>query len=338
MEYITPDWYDDPVRLAEFKSNLAPIVLFTYNRLDHTKQTVEALQKNIFAEDSLLYIYSDAPKNEKAIESVNAVREYLHGVTGFKGIYIIEREENWGLARNIIDGVTKIVNKYGKIIVVEDDIVTSSNFLKYMNDALELYKDMPRVMEINAYTYPIEKEGLPEQFFLGIAGCWGWATWDRAWKYFKRDPENVRDSFSEDEIHRFTLEGNWPDVWEQVLANCDGRLYTWAVFWFVAIFKQNGLTLWPRDSIAANVGMDGSGEHCGATEDFNQKINTKKLNRFPKNASENNQARQAVGKWYYEFAIKHRPSLLRRALHSIKIAIWGDVPIKVLLNRWGITK
>ena len=116
--------------------DLAPIVLFVYNRPDHTRQTVEALQKNELAIDSELFIYSDATKNENAEQKVNEVREYIKNINGFKKVTIVEREKNWGLANSIIDGVTKIVNEYGKIIVLEDDLVTSPYFLKFMNWAL----------------------------------------------------------------------------------------------------------------------------------------------------------------------------------------------------------
>ncbi|MEN6292732.1 MAG: hypothetical protein ABFD07_12055, partial [Methanobacterium sp.] len=112
---------------------LAPIVLFVYNRLWHTRQTVEALQKNELVADSELFIFSDAPKNESAIDNVTDVREYCNTITGFKKITIIERDNNWGLANSIIDGVTKIVNEDGRVIVLEDDLVTSPFFLMYMN-------------------------------------------------------------------------------------------------------------------------------------------------------------------------------------------------------------
>ena len=166
LNYADLVWDRDENARAEYMNNLAPIVLFTYNRLDHTKQTVEALRANLYAKESVLYIYSDAPKTEAAGEAVQAVRDYLHTIDGFCEVYIILREENWGLARNIMDGVTEIVNQYGKIIVLEDDIVTSKYFLKYMNDALTLYKDFPQVMSVSGYMYPIEKENLPETFFM----------------------------------------------------------------------------------------------------------------------------------------------------------------------------
>ena len=119
---------------------LAPIVIFVYNRPNHTRQTVEALRKNELANESELFIYADAPKNENAVVKVNEVREYIKSVDGFKKVTIIHREKNWGLANSIIDGVTKIVNEYGKIIVLEDDLITSPNFLSFTNQALDFYE------------------------------------------------------------------------------------------------------------------------------------------------------------------------------------------------------
>ena len=132
-------------------NKLAPIVLFVYNRPEHTKLTVMALQKNELARESELFIYSDAPKNLDVKVKTDEVRKYIKSISGFKKIIIIEREKNWGLAASIIDGVTKIINEYGKIIVLEDDLVTSSYFLKFMNEALEFYKNEDKVWHISGW-------------------------------------------------------------------------------------------------------------------------------------------------------------------------------------------
>lgn len=297
-QYADLYWDREPAEKEKFIAQLAPIVLFTYNRLKHTKQTIEALQENVYASDSELFIYSDAPKTDKAVAEVQAVRDYLHSINGFKKITIIERDENWGLARNIIDGVTSIVNKYGKIIVLEDDIVTSRYFLKYMNDALKIYENESRVMEINGYAAPMETEGLPETYFLEFADCWGWATWDRAWKFFKRNPEELRYSFSQEEIKKFNLDGAYKGFWQQVLDNCDGRLYTWAIFWHAAVFKNNGVSLMVRDSLVINEGFDGSGEHCGKDYSLVSVSVDKVIEKYPLNISENKLARERIKVFY----------------------------------------
>jgi len=162
---------------------LAPIVLFVYNRPWHMRQTIEALQKNELAEVSELFIFSDGPKSEADKEKVLEVREYIKTIPGFKSVTLIKRERNIGLAQSIITGVTDVINRYGRIIVLEDDMVTSPYFLKFMNEALEFYKDAEKVVCVHGYIYPIEAK-LPETFFLRGADCWGWATWKRGWDLF----------------------------------------------------------------------------------------------------------------------------------------------------------
>ena len=212
-------------------SALAPVVLFTYNRLDHTRQTVEALQRNVLAEETELFIYSDAPKNDSASQSVAAVRDYLHGITGFKHVEIIERDENWGLARNIIDGVTKIVNEYGKIIVLEDDIVTSRYFLQYMNAALYKYNEYEQVQAVSGYSYIQNIEQGKNAYFLPVTSCWGWATWKRVWDGFTREPEQVLKRYTKSQIERFNLDGTY-DFWSQIEMNAvsDGMFKSFQPF------------------------------------------------------------------------------------------------------------
>lgn len=316
LKYAELLWDHDEKTHTQYMKDLAPIVLFTYNRLDHTKKTIEALQGNIYAKESSLFIYSDAPKTEKDAVSVQIVRDYLQTVDGFRTVRIIMREENWGLARNIMDGVTQIVNEYGKIIVLEDDIVTSKYFLKYMNDALVLYKDLPQVMCISGYMYPIEKENLPETFFMHAGYCWGWATWRESWSFFKRDPKDLIQEFTKDDIYHFNLEGA-ADFWQQVVDNALGKLYTWAVFWDAAIFQNQGLTLVPRDSLTLNVGMDGTGEHCGVTDLYRVVINQKPIHFFPLEIQELPLARER----HHLFFKMQKPSFIRRLARKGKSGI-----------------
>ena len=316
LKYAELLWDHDEKAHTQYMKDLAPIVLFTYNRLDHTKKTIEALQRNIYAKESSLFIYSDAPKTEKDAVSVQSVRDYLQTVDGFRAVWIIMREENWGLARNIMDGVTQIVNEYGKIIVLEDDIFTSKYFLKYMNDALTLYKDFPKVMSVSGYMYPIEKENLPETFFMHAGYCWGWATWRESWSFFKRDPKKLIQEFTKDDIYHFNLEGA-ADFWQQVIANEKGTLYTWAVFWESAIFQNHGLTLTPRDSLTFNMGMDGTGEHCGSTDLYNTIITDRAIQYFPLEIQELPLARER----HHLFFEKQKPSFLRRLARKGKSGI-----------------
>lgn len=295
MSYVDLIWDYDEKEHKRFLDSLAPIVLFTYNRLDHTKKTIEALQANMYAKYSQLYIYSDGSKNEAAEEKVRLVRDYLHTVTGFKTINVIERDCNWGLADNIIDGVTKIVNEYGKIIVLEDDIVTSKYFLKYMNDALEIYKDEPKVMEISGYMYPLgEDKDLPETWFVRrFADCWGWAAWARSWQYFERNPQKLIKEFSKEDIRAFNFDGKY-DFWQQVVANAEGKLYTWAVFWQATVYKNDGYMLAVSKSMTQNIGCDSSGEHCKRSSSFDVALAESAIKYYPVQIKEKKEYRNIL--------------------------------------------
>lgn len=245
---------------------LSPIVLFVYNRPWHTLQTIEALQKNILASESELFIYSDGAKNNQDTDKVAEVREYIQTINGFKKITIIERDKNWGLANSIIDGVTKIINEYGKIIVLEDDLVTSPFFLKFMNEALQMYQNENEVACIHGYVYPIQN--LPETFFIRGADCWGWATWKRGWDIFEMDGQKllneVKQRSLQKEIDFNDSYGYTKMLKDQIM----GKNNSWAVRWYVSAFLKEMLCLYPDESYVQNIGNDNSGTHCGQTNDY----------------------------------------------------------------------
>ncbi len=267
-------------------NNLAPIIVFVYNRLDHTRKTIKALNNNLLANKSELIIFSDGPKNEKVAYTVNGVRKYLKTIGGFKTIKIVEREHNWGLAKNIIEGVTEIVSKYGKIIVLEDDIVTSPYFLTYMNDALDKYKLNEKVMHVSGYMFPVKNNDLPETIFYRSPSCWGWGTWERAWIYYKKDLDWVFTNYNRKDIRAFNLDRAY-DFWAQVKQNKTGEINTWAIFWYAAVFKRNGLCLHPSVSMIQNIGHDNSGINCGETNEYQIILNQNKINDFTNDYQEN---------------------------------------------------
>ncbi|TXB63796.1 glycosyltransferase [Phaeodactylibacter luteus] len=246
---------------------LAPIVLFVYNRPWHTQQTVEALQKNDLADQSELFIFADGPKIPSD-SKVQAVKDYIKTINGFKKVIIVEREKNWGLADNIVDGVTTIVNKYGRVIVLEDDIVTSPGFLKYMNEALNIYEQEDRVMHISGYWFPVKGwKQLPETFFYNVTSCWGWATWKEAWAKLELDAKYLKSQIVQDplKVKEFTIEDSG-DFMHQLDMNISGSKKTWAVKWYASMFLNNGFALHPRQSLVNNIGHDGSGDNCGESD------------------------------------------------------------------------
>jgi len=238
---------------------------------------------------SELLIYSDGPKSEDDKPLVENVRNYIKTVDGFKSIKIIEREKNVGLADNIIDGVTKIVNRYGRIIVLEDDLVLTEYFLEYMNEALKVFENDERVMHISGYIFPIESQGLPEIFFLRAAFCWGWATWSRAWKYFEKDVDKCMAQFNRKMIKSFNLE-NSKDFWSQIVGNKKGTLNTWAIFWYASVFLRDGLCMHPRTSLVQNIGHDGSGTDCGISNRYSVAFAKNPVSTFQENICEDKDA------------------------------------------------
>lgn len=288
----------------------APIVLFTYNRLDHTTRTIRALQQNLGADESDLYVYSDAAKDAVTSDAVAAVRSYLRTITGFKRVEIIERERNWGLADSIVDGVTTVVKKHGKVIVLEDDIVTSPYFLHYMNSALGLYEAEPQVMHISGYFFPSGTTPLPETFFYNQTSCWGWGTWQRAWKEYRNDAASLLFEIkAQKRLYEFDMDGNFRFS-STLRANAEGRQKTWAIKWHASVFLKKGLCLHPRHALTQNIGHDGSGVHAEHNALYNDpNFSTAERVTVEKQTFQENQLARTLA---VRFLRQLRPSLLAR--------------------------
>ena len=297
----------------------APILLFTYNRLTHTQHCIESLQQNLLAPDSELFIYSDAAKTKEQEDEVHAVRSYLHTIQGFKQITIIERKENWGLARNIIDGVTTQVNAYGKVIVLEDDLIVAPHFLEFMNDALEVYKNELRVGHIQACDFT-KNPSLPDTFLIKWTGSWGWATWDRAWKHFNSDGKALLAELESKKL-TYTFDFNGKYGFTRMLRRqIEGKNNSWAIRWNASLFLKNILSLNVGRSLVQNVGFDGSGTNCGGGGLYASAIYLKKLPVVPISPIEENlQARQAYINYYAS-----TNSFWAKAFRRIKRTLKGD--------------
>ena len=248
-------------------NNYAPIVLFTYNRANHTRKAIESLLECKEASETDLYIYSDGAKNEAHQASVLETRNYIHSISGFKSVAIIERDRNWGLANSLIDGITSVVNKYGRVIVVEDDLIMSPFFLTYMNEALDKYAEDDRVSAVSAYVFPVKRK-LPETFFLRYFACWGWATWKRGWELFNPDINDIISQFNDDrEKFLFDVNGSY-DFYNMLLMQAEGKINSWACRFYASSFLAGKLILYPGRSLALQNGMDGSGVHCTSNRNY----------------------------------------------------------------------
>ncbi|CAA6814290.1 MAG: sugar transferase [uncultured Campylobacterales bacterium] len=302
---------------------LSPIVLFVYNRFEHTVKTLQSLQKNELANQSELFIYSDAPKDETAFGEVYRVREYIKTIDGFKKVTIIQRDKNWGLANSIIDGVTKIINQYGKIIVLEDDLVTSPYFLKFMNEALEYYENSQDIWHISGWNYPIQTTNTENVFCWRLMNCWGWATWAKKWNHYEKNVSKLISEFNNEDIHKFNLDGV-ENFWNQVLQNKNNKINTWAIFWYATIFKKGGLCINPSQTFVENIGHDGSGVHCAKNDSFSSQLSVKGNIKYQPQSKEN---LIVVDKIKHFYKINKR-SLLTRILNKVSRKIIGKNLIK----------
>ncbi|WP_224998111.1 glycosyltransferase [Cesiribacter sp. SM1] len=304
--------------------DLAPIVVFVYNRPKHTASTVEALRSNFLASDSDLFVFADGPKNDASEDQLKAIyetREIFKDITGFKSVTIYESSCNKGLARSIVEGVTKIVDEFGKVIVLEDDLVTSAYFLTYFNDALDTYEDNEKVMHVSGYWYPLELDKiLPETFFFNVTSCWGWGTWKRAWKHLELDPQKLMEQLEySNKLKYFDLEG-WGDFKGQLVANISGRMSTWAVRWHASVCLSDGFSLHPRHSLVKNIGFDGTGVNCyddnGQAQ--NQKVLDRPINVIKQCATMENGRARARAIQYLQ-SLNKKPTYLKR----VKARIWS---------------
>ncbi|NCD70411.1 glycosyltransferase family protein [Mucilaginibacter agri] len=293
--------------------NLAPIALFVYNRPDHTRRTINYLQQNLLAEESRLYIFSDAAKTPADESRVEEVRNLLNTITGFKAIKVIKRKENMGLAASIISGVSQLVDSYGKVIVFEDDLLSSPYTLEYFNEALQRYQDEEQVMHIGAYMYDLKADKLPPAFFYRAATSWGWATWARAWKNFEPDIDKLMGQFDAEKKHRFSIEGTM-NFWKQMEQFKAGKNNSWAIRWYASIFLRGGLTLNPSHSLIQNIGHDGSGVHSNNEDMYHVNIARKPLKGFPLEIKESKVAYEAIK----HFLKNRKGTLLQRAVRFIR--------------------
>lgn len=244
-------------------SKTAPIVLFVYNRLKQTMQTIKALRANSMANESELFIFSDAPKNEAAQKSVQAVREYLRTIDGFRQITIVERDSNLGLANSIINGVSSIIENYGHAIVLEDDLIASDNYLCFMNAALTYYENHETVFAISGYTGPLPSLAHynADSYLSYRPASWGWATWKDRWDGIDWEVSDWSEFIKDrKKIKKFNRGGI--DM-TRMLKHCmEGKNNSWAIRWSYEMSKRDQYCVHPKVSKIQNIGFGEEATHC----------------------------------------------------------------------------
>jgi acetyltransferase-like isoleucine patch superfamily enzyme len=243
---------------------LAPIALFAYNRPKHLARTVAALLRDPLAGASDLHVFCDGAKSPAAEAAVREVRAFVRSITGFRSIAVVEQTRNIGLANSIIAGVTALCDRFGRVIVLEDDILVTPGFLDFMNAALTRYVDDERVMQVTGYMFPIRSEASRSALFLPLISCWGWATWKRAWDGFDTAMSGYAEIERDPAMQsRFDLSGSYR-YFDMLQRQRRGELDSWGIRWYLSVFLRGGLVLWPPRSLVANIGFDGSGTHGAA--------------------------------------------------------------------------
>lgn len=255
---------------------LAPVIVFAYNRVDHLKRTLEGLDKCLLSEKSNLIIVSDGAKNTD-VESINLVRDYLNEYkfsSKFLTVELVFNKDNLGLAKNIISHVSEYINKYKKVIVVEDDVIVAPYFLKYMNDALEYYKNNTSIFSIGGLTVPMN---LPRNYDCDIimtqrCSSYCWATWDNRWQkidWLMRDYNKFRFNF----IKRYKFNAWGKDRSQMLDDQMNKRVNSWAIRFDYYMWKFDMFNIIPRYTLANHIGADGTGTHSGEKDSKRNIIN-----------------------------------------------------------------
>jgi hypothetical protein len=253
--------------------NWAPIVLFAYDRPDHLRLTLEALAANEGAGESDLFVYSDGPKTADRAESVQAVRDYLKSVTGFRSVALIEREQNMGLASSVLAGVTELLSRSPSVIVMEDDLLTARNFLPFVNTALATYEGRPDIFSVTGYNYPLRiPPAYREDAYLSYrSSSWGWGTWRDRWSQVDWSIADY-DEFVGDTRARELFRRGGDDLQRMLELQMAGELDSWSIRFDYAHYKHDAFCVHPVVSKVQNIGFDGTGVHCGDSDDYSVEL------------------------------------------------------------------
>ena len=279
-------------------TKLSPIAIFVYNRHDHFVKTIKYLKKNHLSNKSQIYIFSDGSKKNSDIKPVQKIRNYCKKIKGFKSIKTFERKTNFGLSRNLVDGISKILKKHKSVIVLEDDLLTDKFFLKYMNDSLNYYSKNKKVISIHAYLYPI-KNIIKKPFFLKGADCWGWGTWRRGWKLYNSNSKSLLKFLKTKKKEKEFNFNNTFAYSKMLRDNINKKNDSWAIKWYASAFLKNKLTLYPPYSLIKNIGNDGSGTNSKSDRKYDVTLKNKKINIKNIQIKEDELAKKHIENFFY---------------------------------------
>ena len=312
----------------------APLVVFAFKRPDHLKAMIESLLGNAEASRTSVRIYCDAPRHQDDEAGVAAVRRYASSIEGFASLTPVFRKSNFGLARSIVSGVSEMLAEHDRVIVLEDDLILSPYFLRFMNNGLSLYATNDHVASVHGYLYPTGVP-MPQTFFLRGADCWGWATWRRAWQDFNPDGSALLEQLRAARLaHRFDFDGTF-DFTQMLVDQIAGRNDSWAIRWHASCFLANRLTLYPGASLVHNGGFDSSGRHCNATSQFDQSVSKQPIEVRPIPTQESEVARQAIVRFFRSIREPWRTRLRSRLQRAIRARFPALKPASSLVSKLG---
>lgn len=246
--------------------SISPVVLFVYNRPLHTKKVLNALALNTLSKQTDLYIFCDGPKlnaNPTNNIAINEVKKIIKNENRFKSVNISIKNENLGLSKSIINGVTEIISIYGKTIILEDDIVPEIGFLNYMNTSLNIYEDDNNVGCIHAWNYSINTKKFKDStFFLMGGDCWGWATWARSWSLLNTNGSFLLDQIKKQKLDYIFERRGTHNFLQMLNDQIKGNNDSWAIRWHASLVLNNKYCLFPIKPLVTNIGLDNSGVHC----------------------------------------------------------------------------
>ena len=301
---------------------LAPIALFGYKRPEHLVRTLEALKASPLACASELHVFSDGPKHSADRPAVEQVRALIRDLKGFAQVLVHERVENLGLAQSVIEGVTELSRSYGRVIVLEDDLVVAPGFLTFMNQALQLYQDEPKVMQVSGYMFPVaHSERIGSTFLCRVPTSWGWGTWERAWRLLDLDSAKLLNLLQgEGQQYEFNVKGSYP-YFEHLKLQADGQLDVWGVRWYASMFIAGGLCVYPGQSMVQNIGMDGSGAHCGISQSFDVRLSDHDAWQFPDRIEESALALDSIREFLAGLRGEQKQAVFMRMASRVSAAV-----------------
>ncbi len=250
----------------------APVVIFAFQRPEHLEKLVKSLLLNKEASQTDLILFCDGKKSESQMVNIEKIKDFSNRISGFKSVKNVFRPENFGLAKNIISGLNEVFSEYSSVIVLEEDLIVTQNFLNYMNSALNFYKDK-NVFSVAGYTPNVE---LPENYefttFPILRNCsWGWATWKDRWQKVDFEVSDFKE-FIRDKNQRESFNASGSDLTMMLLKQQLGIINSWSIRFCYSGFKAGMPTIYPKKSFVINNGADGSGTNVGSTEKYDTEI------------------------------------------------------------------